>query len=208
MQTFDLVVTHPGTGGLWRASRQRKLFAIASLAAFVAGGAAWLERPAADSAIAARPKLDSRISVVPEQTPTDDDVRMAAFQQAVARSFLKSFAATSVGEVDPHSDAAASKAAHPRVRPVATAAKTDAPTVTPLPPPRPVAPEVIVADIPAVLAPPPPAADPGYVGASLRVAGDVAHSVVVLPDQARDLAAATVDRVGGTLSGIRAGIGL
>jgi len=197
MQTLDLVVTHSRVGGSWRVSRQRKLLAVAALAALAAGGAAWLERPPAGPATVERPKLDARIPVVPDRAPTADDARMAAFQQSVALSFDKPLASVA-GDPDPHRDAAAPRPAHPRYRALPTLAKGDVPA------PRPEGPEVIVADLPSL---PPPPAKPGYVDISLQAMGDAARRLALVPGQARDFTAAAVGRMSGALSEARARIG-
>jgi hypothetical protein len=205
MQTLDLVVTKSRTDAEWRGSRERTRLVIASLAALALGAVAWLERPPAVSGDAAPSKLDARIAVAPVWTPSVDDERLAAFQQSVALSFVNS-APVVAAAANAHSDAAASKSALRRDRIVAAAGKRQEPPATPLPPARPLTPLVIEADLPST--PAAPAADPGYVDASLQALGDVGRRVALVPDQARDLAAAAVDRLGGTLSDVRAKIGL
>ena len=64
---------------------------------------------------------------------------------------------------------------------------------------------MIFADLPAA---PPPAADPGYFDASLQAMAGVGRGVARVPGAARDLAVATVDRLGGTLFAVGARLGL
>jgi len=203
MQTFDLVVTHPQTVRPWRASRQRKLLIVASLAALAAGGAAWLARPPADVATTAPPKLEARMAFDQSRAQAEDEARIAAFQQAVALSIERQ-PPTAAPAGAPRSEAVAAKPARPRVRPAPTAAKPEIAAATPAPPPRPETPQVILADLP----PPPPPVEPGYVDRSLGAIGDAARGAAHVPGQARDWAAAAVDRVGGALSDLRARVGL
>ena len=220
MQTFDLVVVHPMTVGVWRASPHRKLLLAASLAAVALGAGAWLTRPPADSTTAAAPKLAGRIAVAPQRAPTEDEARLAAYQQAVALSFVKPLAAP---EADSLADSAAAKPAHPRGRVAPMAAKRDARATAPLPPPRPTTPVATAVDAPPPVAPPPdappqvifadlpaappPAADPGYFDASLQAMAGVGRGVARVPGATRDLAVATVDRLGGTLFAVGARLG-
>jgi hypothetical protein len=202
MQTLDLVVTNSWTAGPWRASRHRKLLVVASLAALALGAAAWLERPAVVSSASLRPKLDARISVAPVEAPSDDDARLAAFQQSVALSFV-SKAPAAERDANSHMDVAVLKPLHPRNHALSTVAKRDDPAATPVPPPRPPVPEVIEANLP-----PAPPADPGYVDASLQALGDVGRRIARVPDRAREFAATAVDGLEGTLSDVRTKIGL
>ncbi len=214
MQTFDLVVTHSSlgpvrTGNVWRGSGQRKLLVMASLAALAAGGVAWIERPPTLSATSERPKLDARISIAPERPPSDDDVRLAAFQQSVARSFVDAAPAV-VDDANAHPAAAGAKPTHPRNRAVVILAKRDDPAATPVPPPRPsapvaMAPMVIEADLPAVA---PPIVQQSFADASLQAMGEVGRRIALAPVRARDFAATTVERMRGTLSDAWANIGL
>jgi len=192
MPTFDRVATRAGAGGLWRVSRQRKLMLGAALAAAALSAAAWLARPAAVVVAAAPQKLDARI--LPAATASADEARIAAFQEAVALSFVRPLAAATA-EADRRASAAASPA-HPRGRAAPTVAKRDVPA----PPPRPAAPAAIAAAAP-------PAADPGDAGGSLRAIGEAARRLALAPVAARDFAAAAIGRAGGTLSAARARIG-
>ena len=146
MQTFDLVAARPRTVVLWRASPHRKLLMLASLAAVALGGRRLADPPAGgSSATAAAPKLQGRIAVAPQRA-TEDEARLAAYQQAVALSFVKPTAAAAP-EADLLPDASTAKPAHPRPRVAPMAAKRDGLAAAPcrhrvprrrsrLPPPR------------------------------------------------------------------------
>ena len=200
--TLDLVVINSSTRVPWRASRERRMLVIASLAALACGAVAWLERPAGVSDASARPKLAARILVAPDRAPTDDDARLAAFQQSVALSFLSS-APVAAGDGGALPDAAAVKPAHRPTRAVPLVAKRDAAAAIPAPPPRPVTPMVIEAVLPP--APPP---DPSYVDASLQAVADAGRGIALAPERARNFAAAAIERMSGALSQARANLGL
>jgi hypothetical protein len=205
--TLDLVVINSSTRVPWRASRERRVLAIAALAALACGAVAWLERPAAVSDTSARPKLAARILVAPDGAPSEDDARMAAFQEAVALSSVKSVFATA-GDGGAQPVAVAVRPAHRRTRAVPVLAKRDAGAATPVPPPRPVTPTAIETPmvIEAVL-PPAPAPDPSYIDASLYAMGDAARGIALAPERARNIAVAAVERMSGALSQARANLG-
>jgi hypothetical protein len=200
-RTLDWVVIDTSTRESWRASRERRLLAIASLAALACGALAWLERPVAAPDTPAPPKLAARISIAPDRTPTADELRLAAFQEAVALSLVTPASPVS-GDATPLPDAAGAKPAHRPNRAVPVLAKREAAMAIPVPPPRPVTPMVIEAELPP--APPP---DPSYLDASLQAMGDAARGVALAPERARDVAAAALDRWSGALAKARARVG-
>ena len=149
---------------------------------------------------AARSKLDARV-VAESSTASrsDDEARIAAFQESVAISHL----ASAAGADEPQTGATAKPTGQPPRKAAQKPTPKSAVAAPPVPQSRPATPGVIVADLPPApqVAPAPPAAKPQLLGA-------IAQNVGRAPGEVQDFARRMTDRVFGGLADVRVRVGL
>jgi hypothetical protein len=198
MQTIDGYVVYSRTnvsrrfrGG--RALGLTVLVAAIGMGAFVAGRATNTPQAAAPA------KLDARVVPPTPDRAASDEARLAAFQQAVALSYVSKTAFAPVEEPRPIADPQAR--AHPR-KPDPGPTKKAAALLAPVPPSRPV--EPLAATIVAQAAPRPDPAPSGYMGAI----GNFARSMERVPSRVGEFATGTSRSVLGAFSSARSRIGL
>ena len=206
MQTIDSYVIYSSPNARRRPRRRRALMAAVAIfaAMAIAAGFAVLGRAGGPSVTASRSKLDARV-VVESSTAlrSDDEARIAAFQESVAISHLAP-AASAAGADEPQTAGSGSRptSAPPR-KPAQTQTPKRAVVATPVPQSRPSTPEVIMADLPPAprVAPEPPDAKP-------QVLGTIAQDVERAPGAVQDFARRMTDRVFGGLADVRVRVGL
>jgi hypothetical protein len=207
MQTIDSYVITSSLSMPRRPRRKRTLPAAVAMLAAVAivVGFSFLGRAGDPSMTASRAKLQARV-VAASATAlrSDDEARIAAFQESAAISHLTPVASAAV----PDELQTAESGAKPMVQPARKPAQRPAPRsamvatpITPIPQPRPATPEVIMADLP-----PTPRAAPADDKPSLL--GTIAQGVEGAPGEVQDFARATTDRLLGGLADVRVRIGL
>jgi hypothetical protein len=207
MQTIDSYVISSSTD-TWRRPRRRRapLAAVATFAAVaIAAGLAFLGRAGDPSTTAAHAKLDARV-VAESSTAlrSDDEARIAAFQESVAISHLAAAAPAAGADEPQRAESAAKLTGQLPRKPAQRPASKSALAPTPVPQPRPAAPpEVIMADLP----PAPPVA-PAPVAAKSHFLGTIVQDVERAPGAVEDVARAVSDRLLGGLADARARIGL
>jgi hypothetical protein len=206
MQTIDSYVIYSSTSARRRPRRRwAPLAAVAMFAAVaIAAGFAFLGRAGDPSMTASRSKLDAR--VVAESSAalrSDDEARIAAFQESAAISHLTPAAFVAGADEPQTAESGAKPTGQPPRKPAQKPAPKSALVATPVPQPRPSTPEVIMADLPPVpqAAPAPSEAKPGYFGT-------IAQDVERAPGEVQDFARAMTDRVLGGLSDVRMRVGL
>lgn len=210
MQTIDSYVITSSLGPPRRPRRRRSPAAAVAMfaAAAVVAGFAFLGRAGDPSMTAPRAKLDTRVvAASATASRSDDEARIAAFQESVAISRLTPVA--SAAGLDELQTAAAG--ARPMIQPARKAPQRPAPKsavvaapITPIPQSRPATPEVIMADLPAARAAPTPT--PTDTKPSLL--GTFAQGVEGAPGQVQDFARTMTDRLLGELADVRVRVGL
>jgi hypothetical protein len=131
---------------------------------------------------------------------SDDEARIAAFQESVAISHL----ASAAGADEPQTAGSGAKpTGQPPRKPAQRPTAKSAVAATPVPQSRPATPEVIVANLPPApqVAPAPPAAKP-------QLLGTIAQDVERAPGEVQDFARRMTDRVFGGLADVRVRVGL
>ena len=203
MQTIDSYVVYSSPNARRRTRRRRALLAaVATIAAVaVAAGIAFLGRAGDLSMTASHSKLDARV-VAESSTAmrSDDEARIAAFQESVAISHL----ASTAGADEPQTAGSGAKpTGQPPRKPAQRPTAKSAVAATPVPQSRPATPEVIVANLPPApqVAPAPPAAKP-------QLLGTIAQDVERAPGEVQDFARRMTDRVFGGLADVRVRVGL
>jgi outer membrane biosynthesis protein TonB len=206
MQTIDSYVIYSSPEVRWRPRRTRAPLAAVALFATVAiaAGFTFLGRAGDPSTTASRAKSDAR--VVAESSAasrSDDEARIAAFQESVAISHVTP-AAPAAGADEPQTaEVVAKPTDQPAHKPAQKPAPKSAVAAAPVPQPRPATPEVIMADLPpAPPVPPAPAeAKPHFLAA-------IAKNVERAPGEVQDFAHAMTDRLLGGFADVRGRVGL
>jgi hypothetical protein len=206
MQTIDSYVIYSSPNTRRRPRRTRApLAAVAMFAAVaIAAGFAFLGRAGDPSTTASRSKLDAR--VVAESSAalrSDDEARIAAFQESAAISHLTPAAFVAGADEPQTAGAGAKPTGQPPRKPAQRPAPKSAVAATPVPQSRPATPEVIMADLPPTpqAAPAPSEAKPGYLGT-------IAQDVERAPGEVQDFARAVTDRMLGGFADVRVRVGL
>ena len=206
MKTIDSYVIYSSLDERRRPRRRRALpAAVAMFAAVaIAAGFAFLGRAGDPSTTASRAKLDARIAVESSTSlRSDDEARIAAFQESVAISHLTPVASVTGADQPQTAAAGAKPTGDPPRKPAQKPAPKSALAAAPVPQPRPAAPEVIMADLPPV-----PPVTPAPAAAKPRLLGTVAQDVESAPGEVQDFARAVTDRLLGGLANVRARVGL
>jgi hypothetical protein len=206
MQTIDSYVISSSLDAPrrpWRKWAPPVAVAIFAAAA-IAIGFSFFVRAGGPSPTAPRAKLEARV-VAASAWRSDDEARIAAFQESAAISHLTPVG-SAIGAEQPQTAATAPGAKPtgelPR-KPAQKPAPKSALAATPVPLPRPATPEVIVAALP----PAPPVA-PAPAEGKPRLLGTIAQDVMSAPGEVQDFARAVTDRVLGRLADVRARVGL
>jgi hypothetical protein len=217
MQTIDSYVISSSTNDRWRPRRSRvPLAAVATFAAIaIAAGFAVLGRAGDPSTTAARSKLDARaVAESSTSSRSDDEARIAAFQESVAMSHLTPAVSAAAADAPQTAESAAKPRAQPSRKLTQRPAPKSVVAATPVPQPRPATPEIIIADLPpapkvimADLPPAPPVA-PAPADGKPGLLGTIAQDVERTPGAVQDFARAATDRVLGGLADARARVGL
>jgi hypothetical protein len=208
MQTIDSCVIYSSTDVWRRPKRRRALRAVAPIFAAIAiataTGFVFLGRAGDPTATVSRPKLDARVVDAAATTlRSDDEARMAAFQESAAISHLTPVAFPA-GADEPQKTGSASKLAdQPPRRQAQGPAPKSVVVATPVPQSRPATPEVIMADLP----PAPPAA-PAPADGKPHFLGAIAQDVERAPGEVQDFARAMTDRMLGGIADVRMRVGL
>jgi hypothetical protein len=171
----------------------------------IAAGFAFLGRAGEPTPTASHAKLDARVAAE-SSTPqrSDDEARLAAFQESVAISHLTAAASAAGADEPQRAESAAKLTGQLPRKPGLRPASKSAAAATPVPQPRPAAPpEVVIADLPPAppVAPTPAAAKPHFLGS-------IAQDVERAPGEVEDFARAMTDRLLGGLADVRARVGL
>ena len=205
MQTIDSYVVY-STVAPWRPGRKRARRVAVSLASAiaVAAGLAVIWRSDDLSTTASRPKSDARAVAESSTIPrSDDEARIAAFQEAAAIAHLTFAApAASVSET-PATGLAFKPTGQPARKPAQKPAPKSVMVAPPLPQSRPATPEVIMADLP-----PAPPVDPAPEEGKPQLLGTIAQDVERVPSEVQDFAHGMTDRMIGALAGVRGRVGL
>jgi hypothetical protein len=205
MQTIDSYVIYSSPNALWRARRRRALPAAAAMfaAVAIAAGFAFLGRAGDPSTTAPRAKSDARV-VAESSTASrsDDEARIAAFQESVAISHLAPAASVAGADQPQTAESGAKLTGQPARKPAQRPAPKSALAATPLPQSRPATPEVIMAD----LHPAPPVA-PAPADRKPHLLATVAQDVERAPGEVQDFTRAVTDRLLGGLADFRARVG-
>ena len=205
MQTIDSYVIYSTTAP-WRPRRKRaQLVAILLTTVIaVAAGFAFLSRAGEPLTMASNPKSDAR--VVAESSTSqrsDDEARIAAFQQAAAISHLTLAASATSGDAAPATGPATKSTDRLPRKPTQKPAPKSVMLAPPVPQSRPATPEVIMADLP-----PTPQADPPPAEDNPPLLGRIVQNVEGVPNEVQDFARGMTDRMLSALSNVRARVGL
>ena len=208
MQTIDSYVISSSVNALARPRRRRRLRAavpiLAAIAIVAATGFALFGRVGDPTTTASHSKLDARV-VAESSTAlrSDDEARIAAFQQSAAISHLSPAASVISADQPPAAGTGAKPTAQFTRRQAQRPAPKSVLVATPVPQARPATPEIIMADLPPApqVAATPAEDKPGYLGS-------IVQGVERAPGQVEDLARAATDRVLGGLANVRARVGL
>jgi hypothetical protein len=208
MQTIDSYVVYSSPNARRRRRRRRALLAAVPtlFAIAIAAGIVFMGR--ADDPAAARSKLDARV-VAESSTASrsDDEARIAAFQESVAISHLAPAASAAGADQPQTAEPGARPTSGPPRKPAQRPTPKSAGVATPVPQSRPATPEVIpdviVADLPPAprVAPAPPDAKPQFLGT-------IAQDVERAPGAVQDFARRMTDGVLGGLADVRVRVGL
>jgi hypothetical protein len=206
MQTIDSYVIYSTMDAPRPPTRKRalRLAVFLSVAFAVAAGLASFWRAGDLSTPAARPKAEARVvAESPASLRSDDEARIAAFQQAAAISHL-TLAPTAVGADGAKPVGPLSRPADrlPR-KPAQKPAPRSVMVAAPVPQSRPLAPEVIMADLP-----PAPQVEPAPAEGKPHLLGTIAQDVERVPSEVQDFASGMTDRALDALGNVRARIGL
>ena len=206
MLTIDSYVIYSTMDAPRRPTRRRalRLGVFLSVTFAVAAGLASMWRAGDLSTPAGRPKAEARVAVEsPTSLRSDDEARIAAFQQAAAMSHL-TLAATAVGADGAQPAGPVSRLADrlPR-KPAQKPAPRSVMVAPPVPQSRPLAPEVIMADLP-----PTPQVEPAPAEGKPHLLGTIAQDVERVPSQVQDFASGVTDRALGALASVRMRVGL
>jgi hypothetical protein len=206
MQTIDSYVIYSTTDAPSRPRRKPSQTVAVSLlvAVAVAAGFAFYWRAGDPSTTASRPKLDARaVAESSTRLRSDDEARIAAFQEAAAIAHLTLAASAAGGDGTPAAGLAfkpTGQASHKLAQKPAPKSVVVAP---PIPQSRPSAPEVIMADLPAT-----PQVDPAPADGKPQLLGTIAQDVERVPSEVKDFAHGMTDRMLGALADARARVGL
>jgi hypothetical protein len=206
MQTIDSYVFCSTMDAPWRPRRQRAQWLAASLsvAIAVAAGLAALWLAVDSSTTARRPKADARIfAESPIRLPSDDDAKIAAFQEAAAMAHL-TLAAPATGADELQTAGPVSKPTSPLLRkPAQKPAPKSVLVAPPVPQAHPAAPEVILADLPAAAK-----VDAAPADGQPQLFGRITQGVESVPSEVQDFARGMTDRLFGALANVGARVGL
>ena len=206
MQTINSHVICSTMDAPWRPQRQRaqRLAASLSVAIAVAAGLAALWLAVDSSTTARRAKADARVfAESPIRLPSDDDAKIAAFQEAAAMAHL-TLAAPTTGAERTADGGAGFQADEPTLRkPAQKPALKSVLVAPPVPQARPAAPEVIMADLPVAAK-----VDAAPADAQPQLLGRITQGVESVPSEVQDFARGMTDRLFGALANVGARVGL
>jgi hypothetical protein len=205
MQTIDSYVVYSTMDAPRRPMRRRavRLAVSVSVAFAVAVGVASLLRPADPSTPTSRPKAEARVVVESATGPSSaDDARIAAFQQAAASSHLTVGATVASANSAPQAGPFSTPVDRLPRKPAQKPAPHSVMLAPPIPLSRPLAPQVIMADLP-----PTPQVDPTPVESKPHLLATIADDVARVPSEVQDFAGGVTDRTLGALAKVRARVG-
>ncbi len=194
----------PSTASIPTRSRQywAAIAVVLTFSALAVGaGFAFSSRSPSPTATAMRPKLDARAFDEPSVgLLTDDEKRLAAFQERAALSHLTLVSAGQLAD-----DARPASGSMPNRKPEPRSTTKSAMISPPIPQPRPLEPKVISAELP-----PAPKVETSLapLAGAQPFAEAIARQVERVPGQAADLASGVTDRFVGAVSYLRTRAGL
>jgi hypothetical protein len=170
----------------------------------LAAGFAFFWRAGDPSMTAARPKVDARaVTESSASLRSDDEAKIAAFQEAAAIAHLTLAASATGGDEAQAAGPVSRPTGQPPRKPTQKPAPKSVMVAPPVPQSRPSGPDVIMADLP-----PTPQVDPAPADGKPQLLGTIAQDVERVPSEVQDFAHGMTDRMLGALSNVRVRVGL